>query len=113
MQLFFFSLSLQVRKYAFSGGRASVEEHKTLGGDTEVDVAYQYLSVFLMDDEKLKHIHDEYKSGRMLSGEIKEKLIELLLPLIAEHQKARVSVGDDLVEEFMRVRPLAFKRGIS
>jgi tryptophanyl-tRNA synthetase len=27
-----------------------------LGGDTEVDVAYQYLTFFLEDDEELEHL---------------------------------------------------------
>ena len=46
----------QINKYAFSGGRDTVEEHRKLGGNTEVDVAYQYLSFFLEDEEKLASI---------------------------------------------------------
>jgi tryptophanyl-tRNA synthetase len=46
----------QINKYAFSGGRDTIEEHRKLGGNTEVDVSYQYLSFFLEDDEKLAHI---------------------------------------------------------
>ena len=33
----------------------------------------QWLTFFLHDDAKLQHIHDEYASGRMLSGEIKNQ----------------------------------------
>ena len=47
---------LQINKYAFSGGRDTIEEHRQLGGNTEVDVSYQYLTFFLDDDEKLAHI---------------------------------------------------------
>ena len=43
-------------KYAFSGGRDTIEEHRKLGGNTQVDVSYQYLSFFLEDDEKLATI---------------------------------------------------------
>lgn len=46
----------QINKYAFSGGRDSAEEHRLKGGDPDVDVAYQYLSVFLDDDEELDEI---------------------------------------------------------
>ena len=38
-------------RYAFSGGRETLEEHRELGGDPDVDVAYQYLQFFMEDDE--------------------------------------------------------------
>ena len=46
----------QIKKYAFSGGKDTVEEHRKTGGDTTIDVSYQYLSFFLDDDEKLEQI---------------------------------------------------------
>lgn len=46
----------KINKHGFSGGRETEEEHRKYGGDTEVDVAYQYLSFFLDDDEELKTI---------------------------------------------------------
>jgi len=49
-------IHLQILKYAFSGGRGTVEEHRKLGGNTEADVSYQYLSFFLEDDTKLEQI---------------------------------------------------------
>ena len=33
-----------------------MEEHRRLGGNTETDVAYQYLTFFLEDDAKLEQI---------------------------------------------------------
>ena len=42
----------KVNKHGFSGGRETVEEHRRLGGDPDVDVAYQYLGFFLEDDEE-------------------------------------------------------------
>jgi tryptophanyl-tRNA synthetase len=47
---------LQVNKHAFSGGQATVEEHRQKGGNCEVDISYQYLRFFLEDDEELKQI---------------------------------------------------------
>jgi tryptophanyl-tRNA synthetase len=46
----------KVNKYAFSGGRDTKELHEQLGGRPEVDVAYQYLTFFLDDDEELKKL---------------------------------------------------------
>lgn len=47
---------LQVHKYAFSGGRDTKEEHRQFGGNTDIDVSYQYLTFFLEDDEHLEKI---------------------------------------------------------
>ena len=49
-------MSTQINKYAFSGGGATIEEHKEKGGNCEVDVSYQCLSFFLEDDQKLEKI---------------------------------------------------------
>lgn len=46
----------KVNKYAFSGGRQTVEEHRQFGADLDIDVSYQYLTFFLDDDEKLEEI---------------------------------------------------------
>ncbi|KAH7700666.1 tryptophanyl-tRNA synthetase, partial [Aphelenchoides avenae] len=46
----------QINKYAFSGGQASREEHRRLGGNCDVDIPFQYLRYFLDDDEKLENI---------------------------------------------------------
>lgn len=46
----------KINKYAFSGGQSTIEEHRKLGADLDVDVSYQYLSYFLDDDFKLEKI---------------------------------------------------------
>jgi len=97
----------KVNKYAFSGGRMTVEEHREKGGDTSVDISYQWLTFFLDDDEKLAHIKREYESGRMLSGEIKAELTKVITPLIMTHQKARAAITDEIVRTFMTPRKLA------
>src|SRR3989344_4140478 len=60
----------KIKKYAFSGGRDTLEEHRKLGGNPEIDVSYQWLIFFEEDDKKLKKIYDDYKSGKLLSGEL-------------------------------------------
>jgi hypothetical protein len=44
----------------------------------QVDVPYQYLTFFLEDDDELATIATEYAAGRLLTGEVKKRLIELL-----------------------------------
>lgn len=46
----------QINKYAFSGGKDTVEEHRKYGGNVDVDVSFMYLTFFLEDDEKLEKI---------------------------------------------------------
>ena len=49
-------LCWQINKYAFSGGGATVEEHKEKGGNCDVDISFKYLSFFLEDDNRLEEV---------------------------------------------------------
>jgi tryptophanyl-tRNA synthetase len=60
----------QINKYAFSGGGATLEEHRANGANLEVDVPWKYLNFFMEDDAKLANIGREYGAGRMLTGEL-------------------------------------------
>ena len=89
----------KINKYAFSGGRTSVEEHRKLGGNTDIDVSYQWLRImFEPDDAKLKKIHDDYISGSLLSGEMKALLIERVNAFLKRHQELRERAKDTLHE---------------
>lgn len=46
----------KINKHAFSGGGATLKEHKENGANLEVDIPYHYLRFFLEDDEKLEYI---------------------------------------------------------
>ncbi len=86
----------KIKKYAFSGGRDTVSEHREKGGNVDIDVPYQWLTFFEENDTKLKKIHDDYKSGKMLSGEIKHILIEKVNKFLKEHQERREKARDVL-----------------
>ena len=74
----------------FQEDRQSVEQHRKLGGNPDIDVSYQYLRIFFEpDDNKLKSIYDDYKSGKLLSGELKAILIEKMNEFLAVHQENR------------------------
>ncbi len=80
----------KIRRYAFSGGRENMKEHREKGGDPEVDVSFQYLRMFFEpNDKKLKKIYDDYKSGKLLTSELKEILIKKINTFLKEHQKRR------------------------
>jgi len=98
----------KVNKYAFSGGQLTVEDHRRIGGNLDVDISWKWLNFFLDDDEELAKIGEEYSSGRMLSGEIKAKLIETLVPIVEHHQEIRNSVDDAQIDAFMSTQPRVF-----
>ena len=80
----------KINKYAFSGGQPDIDQHRKLGGNPDIDVAYQYLRIFFEpDDNALKKIYDDYKSGKMLTGEIKAILIEKINEFLKQHQEKR------------------------
>lgn len=80
----------KINKYAFSGGRETVEEHRKHGGNPDIDVSFQYLyTQFETDDRKIRKLRDDYESGKMLTGELKQILIEKLTKFLEEHQKKR------------------------
>lgn len=48
----------------------------------------------------------EYRSGQMLTGELKNELISVLQTLVSQHQERRKAVTDEVVQEFMTPHPL-------
>jgi len=92
----------KIKKYAFSGGRDSLEEHRKKGGNPDIDVSYQYLRMFFEpDDKKLKKIHDDYKSGKMTTAELKNYTIEKINAFLKEHQK-NLKAAEKEVKKFLK-----------
>ncbi|KAG7700071.1 hypothetical protein KL930_000758 [Ogataea haglerorum] len=98
----------KVNKYAFSGGKVSVEEHRKYGGNPDVDVAYQYLSYFNEDEDLLDTVAEQYRSGELLSGEMKKLCIETLQKYVKEFQERRAKVDDEVLQSFMKPHKLVF-----
>lgn len=99
----------KINKYAFSGGRETIEEHREKGGDTTVDVAYQWLYyLFENDDEKMAKIKKEYESGEMLSGEIKKLLIDKVNEVLENHRRDKEkAISENLLDKYMYSGKLA------
>jgi tryptophanyl-tRNA synthetase len=90
----------KINKYAFSGGQATIEEHRKKGGNPDIDVSYQWLAYFEDDDKKLEKIYNDYKSGKLLTSELKNILIEKLNNFLKIHQKKREK-SRKLVDKFI------------
>ncbi len=87
----------KIKKYAFSGGKDTIEEHRKHGGNPDIDISFQYLRMFFEpDDEKLAQIEKDYKTGKLLTSELKEYLIKKINIFLGEHQKKRQEVKNKI-----------------
>jgi len=88
---------MKIKKYAFSGGRPTLNEHRKLGGNPDIDVSFQMLRYGLEpDDKKLAKIYDDYKSGALLSSELKQITIEKIKAFLTHHHKERTKARKKL-----------------
>ncbi|HOW37160.1 MAG TPA: tryptophan--tRNA ligase [Candidatus Pacearchaeota archaeon] len=91
----------KIKKYAFSGGKDTLQEHREKGGNPDIDISFQYLKMFFEpDDKKLQKIHDDYKSGKMLTSELKQILIQKVNDFLEEHQKKK-KLAEKQIDKFI------------
>ncbi len=86
---------------AFSGGQTSVEEHRRLGGNPDVDVAFLYLKSYFLSEKESDKIGEEYRSGKLLSGELKQMLFEKLMKRVGEFRKRYDKVTPRDIEKIL------------
>ena len=91
----------KINKHAVSGGQETLEEQRRLGGNPDVDVSFQYLTFFVDSDEEIEHIATEYRAGRMLTGELKKRCIEVLQKVVSDFQASKARVTDEIVSQYM------------
>jgi tryptophanyl-tRNA synthetase len=91
----------KINKHAFSGGGDTLELHREHGGNTAVDVPYQYLTFFLESDEELAQLKAGYEEGKILTGEMKKRCIEVLQEFVLGFQQRRAEVTDELLAQYM------------
>lgn len=88
---------------AFSGGRDTIEEHRRLGGNPDVDISVLYLSTYFMDKRESMELREEYAKGKILSGEIKKMLIERINDFNDGFKRRREKVSLRDVEKVLLV----------
>ncbi len=95
----------KINKYAFSGGKDTLEEHRKHGGNPDIDISFQYLRMFLEpDDKKLAKIEKEYRSGKLLSGELKAIAIDKINDFLKDHQKKREAAKKKVDDYILNVK---------
>jgi tryptophanyl-tRNA synthetase len=88
-------------KRAFSGGQSTVEEHRRLGGNPDIDVAYQYMMYFFEEDDAyLAELNASFRSGALLAGEMKQRCIEAATTWMGDLHEKRDETAH-LVDAFL------------
>jgi tryptophanyl-tRNA synthetase len=86
---------------AKTGGKDSLEEHREKGADVEEDMVFELLAFHLVkDDEELQRIREEYSSGEMLSGELKQLAKQKIEEFLLDHQRKRKEAAPQ-VEQYI------------
>lgn len=85
---------------AFTGGRATADEQRRLGGVPEICVVFELYTYHLIEDDgELERLREECKTGRMLCGECKKIAETLLLEFLKEH-KEKVDEAESKLEDY-------------
>ncbi len=83
-------IAVKKLRNALTGGRATAEEQKRLGGEPEKCVVFEFYAYHLIEsDEELKKIEEDCRSGKMLCGSCKRYASELLSEFLKEHREKR------------------------
>ncbi len=86
---------------AYTGGRATKEEQRRLGGVPEIcPVFHWYSLLFEKDDEKLRERYMACKSGELLCGECKRELARRVKIFLKEHQR-RLKDAEKRIDKFL------------
>src|SRR3989344_7363597 len=93
------TVEYKIKKYAFSGGQPTIKEHKEKGGNPDIDVSFLWLKYLFEDsNKKLKNLEEEYRSGSLSTGELKEILIEKINKFLIKHNMKREKAKNHLAK---------------
>lgn len=87
-------------KRAFSGGRESLEKHRELGGNPEIDKSFEILRFHHPNTQLVEQVYRDFKSGKMLSSELKQITTEFLTEFLAKHAQ-KVEKNKTLAEKIV------------
>ncbi|MEM0158452.1 MAG: tryptophan--tRNA ligase [Thermoplasmataceae archaeon] len=88
----------KLMKYAFSGGRDTAEEQRKFGANPDVDFAFNAYRLLEEDLQKVQRIQDEYRSGSLLSGEMKAIAADKINSFLTRLRENRARMEDRLGE---------------
>lgn len=90
---------------AYTGGLALASVHRELGGVPEVCSVFSLLTFNFLGNEEWEQMREDYRAGRLLSGEVKKVAIDLVSKFLVEHQRKRAE-AKGRIEEFLLRTPI-------
>ncbi|ADV64504.1 tryptophan--tRNA ligase [Desulfurococcus mucosus] len=89
---------------ALTGGRATADEQRRLGGEPWKCSIYElYVYHLVGDDSELREVYDECVTGRVLCGQCKRRAVERLKRRLIEHQERyREVLSSGIVDKVLR-----------
>lgn len=90
----------KIMKYAFSGGRDTAEEQRKYGANPDVDFSFNVYRLIEEDQAKVSRIREDYRTGAMLSGELKAMVAEKISHVLAQLKEKREETVESY-EEFL------------
>ncbi len=100
--IFFSDSEKEIRKKiqkAFSGGQKTVDEHKKIGGNPDIDVSCIYLKYLFLEPKESEKLFKDYKAGKILTAEIKKLFADRVIGFIKEFQNNLKNIDDRAVEK--------------
>lgn len=83
---------------SFSGGQPTIDEHREKGGNPDIDIPCIYLTKYFLTDKQGEQLVKDYKSGKLLSGEVKKMLGDELVKFTKDFQSKIKKVTDKQVQ---------------
>jgi len=75
---------------AFTGGRPTIKEQCELGGTPEICPVYEICTFhFVEDDNAIITTYQDCKAGKLLCGEHKKQVINIVLRFVNEHKRKK------------------------
>ncbi len=88
---------------AFTGGRATLEEQKKLGGKPEICTIFELFAYHVeMDDKALREIYEACKAGKRMCGPCKKECAEKLVVMLKELNEKK-EVAREKIKELVEV----------
>ena len=90
---------------AFTGGLSSLKAHRALGGVPEICSVFSLITFNFLDNEEWDTYLERYRSGDLLSSELKKLASRLVTEFLEEHARERKKAVDR-IDEFILDTPI-------
>lgn len=90
----------KLMKYAYSGGRDTAEEQRKYGANPDIDFSFNVFRLLEEDQAKVARIREEYRTGSILSGELKEMVAEKISNVLEQLSETRLRM-ESMYQDFL------------